>query len=46
VFIQPNRTRLALAAGNAVRGVISTSDDPQLAVSRASITTCSMPSTV
>lgn len=31
MFIQPNRTRLALAAGKTVRGVISTSDDPQLA---------------
>lgn len=31
MFIQPNRTRLALAAGNTARGVISTSDDPQLA---------------
>ena len=31
MFIQPSRTRLALAAGKAVRGVISTSDDPQLA---------------
>ena len=31
MFIKPNRTRLALAAGKTVRGVISTSDDPQLA---------------
>lgn len=31
MFIKPNRTRLALAAGRDVRGVIATSDDPQLA---------------
>ena len=31
MFIKPNRTRLALAEGRTVRGVISTSDDPQLA---------------
>lgn len=31
MFIRPNRTRLALAAGKTVRGVISGSDDPQLA---------------
>lgn len=31
MFIHPNRTRRALAAGTTVRGVISTSDDPQLA---------------